>query len=120
MGILDSKATVKAAWIEALRSGKYEQTQGTLARDEVGHVSYYADEAACFCCLGVLSKLVCEADPEAGNVLDYGHVDVVIDREQQETLVDMNDGDHDADTGEFKRYTFPQIADWIEQNVEVT
>lgn len=39
------KPQIKKLWIEALRSGEYEQTQGCL-RDETG-----------FCCLGVLTDL---------------------------------------------------------------
>jgi hypothetical protein len=37
---------IKQRWIEALRSGEYEQTQGRL-RDETG-----------YCCLGVLLKSI--------------------------------------------------------------
>ena len=38
-------ADLKAKWLEALRSGKYEQTQGTLRDGDA------------FCCLGVLCDL---------------------------------------------------------------
>lgn len=37
---------IKAAWVKALRSGKYEQATGALRTDEGG-----------FCCLGVLCDL---------------------------------------------------------------
>lgn len=49
-------AELKAKWVEALRSGKYKQTQGVL-RSSANH----------FCCLGVLCDIV---DPHAWGTLD--------------------------------------------------
>jgi hypothetical protein len=112
-------ATLKQAWLEALRSGEYRQTRGTLARDKDGNVASFPEEAVEHCCLGVLSDIVCKLDPNE-IWLDYAHVDGVIDQGQQKTLVDMNDGEYDDDTGKFVHYSFAQIADWIEQNVEAT
>lgn len=40
-------AEVKAKWLEALRSGKYQQAQGVLRQNETH-----------FCCLGVLCDLI--------------------------------------------------------------
>jgi len=103
---------VKKAWVEALRSGEYEQTDGGLCYDGK------------YCCLGVL----CEID-ERVTPIRYSTKDVayeigdgpfelgVLPREfrdligitpQQESIViKMNDGG----TG------FPEIADYIEANL---
>jgi hypothetical protein len=43
------KEEIKAQWVAALRSGRYEQTQGRLQRD------------GSFCCMGVLCELAVEA-----------------------------------------------------------
>lgn len=47
------KSNVKKLWLQALRSGKYEQTQGTLRDTENG-----------FCCLGVLCNLHAQTHPK--------------------------------------------------------
>ena len=52
---------VKTKWLEALRSGKYKQTEGRL-RDSVGH-----------CCIGVLACVLKEDFPNI--VEDYSIVD---------------------------------------------
>jgi hypothetical protein len=44
---------IKKLWIEALRSGEYEQTSGTLR--DAGENNEYA-----YCCLGVLEKIRCD------------------------------------------------------------
>lgn len=55
---------VKAKWVQALRSGQYEQGDGWL--------HYEADGVHKFCCLGVLCELAVEegvippGDPNAG------------------------------------------------------
>ena len=42
---------VKTAWVEALRSGEYEQGRGSLAQ------GYVTETPTSFCCLGVLTAL---------------------------------------------------------------
>jgi len=109
-------AELKAKWLDALRSGKYDQTTGQLRL------------GSCFCCLGVLCDVV---DPkgwdddnqewhdataeEDGNY--YGstrEISELPDRfrsrigmtiEDQQCLVNMND---------VERKTFSQIANYIE------
>jgi hypothetical protein len=61
-------AAVKAKWLEALRSGRFPQTHGTL-RDKVG-----------YCCLGVLTELaqnegVCKMKSLDGEHHEYLPVD---------------------------------------------
>lgn len=48
------KQEIARRWVEALRSGKYQQTSGTLARKDpvTGTVGY--------CCLGVLCEIAVE------------------------------------------------------------
>lgn len=46
-------ADIKKLWVDALRSGEFEQTKGSL-RDETGH-----------CCLGVLCELHQRANPDS-------------------------------------------------------
>lgn len=96
-------------WIDALRSGEYEQTRNTI-RDDRG-----------MCCLGVLCDIV---DPEgwetfgprvhAHNLGQCGEpaeldVDLLraagISREDAQRLVELND---------VYRASFDEIADWLE------
>lgn len=64
---------IKVRWVEALRSGQYEQTEGLLANDNG------------FCCLGVLCEIAVqdgvvakqvkdqyEGDPNDDHVVTYG------------------------------------------------
>lgn len=88
----------KTNWIEALRSGKYEQTQGTLKRDQK------------YCCLGVLQEIT---GCEPGNTLNGKASTSVIDPEFlssiiQGELIELNDCD---------KKSFTEIADWIEKNL---
>jgi hypothetical protein len=97
---------VKAKWIDALRSGKYEQGRGQLRSKD--------DE---YCCLGVLLDIL---SPDAW-VLNTEHgcyqslddrISVLpnyIENEigRQGELIDMNDGGK----------SFTEIADWIQENV---
>lgn len=49
------KPAIKALWLQALRSGKYEQGQGYLHTNKGGEHQY--------CCLGVLCEIAVELDP---------------------------------------------------------
>lgn len=99
---------LKKKWIEALRSGKYIQGREFLYR----HNTY--------CCLGVLcSIMMIDRDDNLYFVDDKGtHFnDRLLDeiREfiglnpyQEDKLIKMNDS----------CYSFSEIADWIERNVD--
>jgi hypothetical protein len=87
---------LKAKWVEALRSGKYEQ--GVIHFESGGR----------FCCLGVLCTvrgLPTTTPGFIGN--NWKGVDDVVDGEMQRTLWKMNDGGT----------PFPEIADYIEKNL---
>ena len=98
----------KALWIEALRSGEYEQTRDIL-RDEKG-----------YCCFGVAANLLCpfgwERTPygwqwiAACNQETLGSITTEkfgVSYRQRVSLKNMNDDG----------ITFDQIADWIELNL---
>jgi hypothetical protein len=59
------------AWVKALRSGEYKQTEGRLHRPEAITTSGCGDDDCCapkissegFCCLGVLTDIVIKALP---------------------------------------------------------
>lgn len=101
---------VKAKWLEALRSGKYEQTQGCLTNGN-----------ETFCCLGVLCDVTDpkawgahdewyygtgeDKDSEVGNLPFGFRIAIGMSDEAERRLVLMNDSDC---------LTFPEIANWIE------
>lgn len=110
------KQEVKDKWIEALRSGEYEQGIGRLRSSENK-----------FCCLGVLCEVQgveshLNHDEESyryfGNKNGFQSLlpsSVAIDDwklpyEDTSILMGMNDNGK----------SFNEIADWIEENVKVT
>jgi len=131
----------KAGWLEALRSGSYEQTRGKLKGDD-GH-----------CCLGVLcetlgidnfmnseDEYVFTAyqwllDHNTDDSVTYDNDDdgcshalqlpdplafhLGLDTRELDLLMSLNDGTHDKSVGngEGKRYTFKEIADLIESGI---
>lgn len=96
---------VKAAWVAALRSGKYKQTSGRLRH------------AGGFCCLGVLCEVIetprafygYKFELEGGeNTSNHNLPFYFLPRDIQNQLSTMND-----------KYgaSFEEIADWIEANL---
>jgi hypothetical protein len=99
-------AELKAKWIEALRSGKYEQGLGYLHSEKT------------YCCLGVLHEVMGgewigdararrTADAHDSNWLSYD----ILERNVQLELAKMNDGMMTH------RHSFSAIADYIEANL---
>lgn len=97
-------------WLEALRSGKYKQTTSFL-HDSQG-----------YCCLGVAAKIK-GVDLNAfgswgyleNHMADFPEelfdvVDTNGEPKLQNELTKLNDNEH---------YSFTEIADWIEENVEL-
>lgn len=112
MDIVDSPARVgmdpdlKAKWIQALRSGVYQQGKSTLRSYVSGHPAY--------CCLGVLCDIMGRWDHQ----YNEGHQNVLTHQTQQAAgfpydfnqmaLVRLND---------LQGASFNQIADYIEENL---
>lgn len=108
---------LKAKWIAALRSGKYVQGKGYLHKITKG-------KEHMFCCLGVLCEVAefPKDEPKVPGVfVSYGgtlgglssgtlHM-VGLDLDDQDTLIDLNDGNGE----ENDPLPFSQIADWIEE-----
>lgn len=108
----------KAAWIAALRSGEYKQGKGFLKK-KVG-------ETYEFCCMGVLATII---DPTnlrstelCTNIYNYyystkhphmysPYISLILipgeEKDLEGVLARMNDDGK----------TFPEIADWIKENV---
>jgi hypothetical protein len=117
------KKELKEKWIEALLSGKYAQTSGTLRRTESG-----GNGQTGFCCLGVFCDIV---DPtrwvEDSDTMGYRHLnDLTSNRgyppqdilelgllgSQGNLLTYVRVGSMN-DNGQ----SFKQIAEWIKENV---
>ena len=119
------KPEIKTRWVEALRSGKYMQTQGTLRNGEG------------FCCLGVLCDIVkndlnieweYEKFENGADLWSFDHEDGIIPGsvfryvvatgqktaaiELADPLATRNDGSFEFDSP----WTFVQIADAIEEH----
>lgn len=109
----------KKVWIEALRSGKYEQGSGALSYRNTGSKEQY------FCCLGVLCEVAglrktVERGEAARVFYQYyfptgeikrgtipaGYLGINI--EEKGNLVRLNDR---------KAASFDEIATWIEENL---
>lgn len=113
-------------WKKALLSGEYNQTRGLLYRGkEVRHAVTSKLLPVGHCCLGVACKVAGYEDADLGgayieddpkNVIPKelingrGSEDEDIDERFCEQLVRMNDS---------KEFTFKQIVEWIELNVEM-
>lgn len=105
----------KNPWVEALRSGKFEQGTGWLKSCEWDENGDIAQEA--HCCLGVLAEVSGLEAPNA-RCLNFSdgksQYSVVsgLTAIQQDKLISMNDGDNGHD-----RHSFEEIADYIEKHL---
>lgn len=116
-------ATLKAQWVEALRSGKYQQGYGALRKGDQ------------FCCLGVLcdvaqigdwhlineveERYAAEEDDEDGTELSpNARRSLRLSADAQEKLIHMNDGAKDGD-GVYTRapQNFAAIAAYIQESL---
>lgn len=146
------KAEHKTKWLDALRSGEFEQTTGQLrCALRVDDDGVYREGAVIgYCCLGVFlqaagdgdwegdtwyDNLVTEeqtAEDDEANYRDGDFSRAMLENygltaAEQAMLVGMNDGGvkPGQDTEEllftelerFHKYSFEEIADWIEENL---
>ena len=102
-------AQEKADWLNALRSGDYTQTTGTLRHKRVNSSDH---RPTGFCCLGVLVDVLgaewTNVPDEAGDYLYEIEDFWPYDLEESMDLWTMNDTEGAS---------FNEIADWIEANV---
>ena len=99
--------SIKDKWVKALRSGEFNQTDGTLRRD-------HGDGSVGYCCLGVLREVVDPNDQRSkdneGGLLNSVQLGTYgLDRRAQSKLADMNDAGS----------SFDEIADYIEKRLKV-
>lgn len=114
-------------WLVALRSGEYPQASGSL---------YKQDIITGYCCLGVAGSICGMSNEELEDKGLFSEsffheidklpvpkelIGIIGENDLVSILAHMNDGIYDEKSGltteEIKR-TFPQIADWVEANVE--
>lgn len=85
-------AKLKAEWVKALRSGEYEQCNGSLT------------SRGKYCCLGVLNRVA-----KRRMNYDFARVaEIGFGPQTENVLVSMNDKQNKS---------FPEIADYIEANL---
>lgn len=97
----------KQQWLDALRSGEYQQGRERLRAYEVG------DESPRYCCLGVLNAVVGGLEGlswTSGWLRSFNDGSLVrgLSEDDQDTLSQLNDVDGAS---------FDQIADWIEAHI---
>lgn len=102
-------AELKAKWIDALRSGEYKQARATLR-----------DNSGAYCCLGVLCKVAgIELNTEGrfpASENSYKPIFELIGSEDaSKQCSSRNDGSVYGGVG--RRWTFSEIADYIEANL---
>ena len=109
------KSSLKQDWLQALRSGRYKQTIGTLKARDNGKTA--------FCCLGVLCDQAgvkwdtllgpvynCVfGDCEGTELTAEGRKFLGLTSQQHRKLIEMNDDEHKS---------FKEIADYIEKHVK--
>lgn len=101
---MEKKKAMK--WVEALRSGEYEQGRGRL------RVTDNAGDS--FCCLGVACEIgLATQDP----MTQFVRTDFLSSLEQRR-LARWNDGE-DVNGQPIKRWSFKKIANWIEKNYKL-
>ena len=128
------KPKLKKQWVEALRSGEYNQGQGQLKR--LAPISF-GEKQTEHCCLGVLCELAgfeqvtSSYNPDhfgfiyRGNPRDTAESSLTNDMlehvgltdTQENTLIMMNEGLDPLTCEEHEIATFNEIADWIEEKL---
>lgn len=115
----------KAAWIANLRSGQYKQGNGALASTEYTEKD---EPYITYCCLGIAcitkgidsesikdSSFITDEDNHILQLLPEDFPQQIVgdsDNSLVSKLSSMNDG-----SSTVVPLTFPQIADWIEENL---
>lgn len=98
------KPSIRDRWIKALRSGKYEQTTGTLC-----HFDSASSEPISYCCLGVLTHILKDPNGDLGNCSLLSEEILKktgLTNPVQEKLANLNDD---------SKWSFNRIASYIER-----
>lgn len=119
-------AELKAQWIEALRSGNFEQ-----GRKSLKHIPESSTAKPQYCCLGVLAELIGEVgnEPTPYRNCPLRSGDCYVFPDQLRERIGLPDAVHDEATcrndgvvydpkGSIEPavpQTFAQIADWLEK-----
>lgn len=104
---------LKDAWVAALRSGEYRQARGALTTrifDDEADDGAYGTYG--YCCLGVLMEIAC---PDSKYLWEYSAT--IADTERGRVGLKLDDHEHCIKMNDIEHKTFPQIADWIEENL---
>lgn len=132
------KRELRDEWVVALRSGEYQQAQGTL-REQVFDAQYEPTGKLRYCCLGVLADRLCKREPDVYRWSEDCTSEVIVTEDEMVTtcvdgdlgaiadliglphavqtpLVHANDGCGDWD---HNPQSFERIADMIEEKVPV-
>jgi len=102
-------------WVAALRSGEYKQGNGTL------RMLY--DDGNHYCCLGVAIKMngVDDKNIFGGYPNIESNAEILAAVPLELLMGSTGDGSLGAecvDLNDIENKSFPEIADWLEQNVE--
>ena len=104
------KSEIKTKWIEALRSGDYQQGTGEL----IG--------SGCYCIYGVLSSLyAAEHELDVYRVIDQNTADHLIAPKEVTDwagLPEVMINDNLVRKNDLERLSFGEIADFIEDNTK--
>jgi hypothetical protein len=103
-------------WLQSLRNGGYEQSQNQLC-DGYG----YCCLGVALCTLGVTSDVMRDNEVPI-HLFDEDeqkkYPDLLFDDRFVDIVTSKNDGMTNLSNPEGREYTFTEIADWIEENVE--
>lgn len=101
------KKELRDKWVAALRSGEYIQGQETL-RDTLNNT---------YCCLGVLCKV--SGSPNWDGEHMHGDYAFLQACAQKELGISAEDANRCVLLNDKEGKSFPEIADYIEQNIPV-
>lgn len=117
----NTKRANRRKWIKALRSGKFKQTRGAIARrlrteaekytweSEPTKIATCPSDGTSFCCLGLAAK-VCDlkdnVNSAEGKLLSTSLDLLGLSCDQQSRLISLND---------HAKYSFKKIADVVEK-----
>lgn len=100
-------------WLKALRSGEFEQSQSSLCHEEK------------YCCLGVAAKIY---GVDMGAYGLYGYLEPHMSDALPKEFFEINKTEYSDDyllqdslikLNDSEELSFPEIADWIEKNIEL-